>query len=140
MNYSVFSANISFMQHSFITSCSTRNPFTAISFRWYHLCSSPGVLSAPPSLSTSMLGKNLVRLPTFLPAGTDQSAPDPIVTRRVQSLPVIREATPTQCQLTPLDVAILNNKNAVMTELAQVTTLGSYKVLSYIFGRSCLFV
>ena len=95
--------------------------YPLLSFSWHHLCSNPSGLSAPPSLSTSMMGKTLVRLPTFLPTGTNQSADDLFVTRRVQTLPVIREAAPpVQCELTPLDVAILNNKNAVMIELAQV--------------------
>ena len=67
-----------------------------------------------------MMGKNLVRLPTFLPAGTEASAQDAVVTRRVQSLPVVREVGAVQSELTPLDVAILNNKTAVMTELVQV--------------------
>jgi hypothetical protein len=68
------------------------------------------------------LGKLFVRLPTFLPAGTQHTEHDPHVTRLVQQYPVSVQPV-FHCELSPLDVAILSNKNDVMTELVQVWPL-----------------
>ncbi|XP_076440346.1 LOW QUALITY PROTEIN: uncharacterized protein LOC143279908 [Babylonia areolata] len=86
---------------------------------WYHVCTKGVQSDDQSSLHTSSLGKSLVRTPTFLPAGTEISEHDPLVTRRVHSMPLAAPQSRDEGELSPLDVAILNNKTEVVAELVK---------------------
>ena len=64
--------------------------------------------------------KSLVCTPTFLPEGSAQSEQDPLITRCVLSIPVSQQSVHQPCELSPLDVAIMNNRKDIMAELIQV--------------------